>query len=220
MTNHQTIADKLNSNVAPVGKRFSMTRTNYINVLPADKVVHAFEDVAIVAYTYISRKGDPALMAFVGKSNKPAIYCAYFTIEQRDKALNALVEAQRSRKDRMAKRKLERSLPHTLCVGDILVASWGYEQTNINFYQVTKLVGVRMVEIREIASQSVHNHMTYDDVVAVPDAFLQKSHLNGYKDNEPVRKLVNNNRVKVFEFADAYKWDGRPCYETNPQFGH
>ncbi len=35
-------------------------------------------------------------------------------------------------------------------IGDIFVNSWGYEQTNIDFYQVTALRGTTMVELRKL----------------------------------------------------------------------
>lgn len=41
---------------------------------------------------------------------------------------------------------------HKLAVGDVLATCWGYEQTNVDYYQVTALVGKCMVEIRQIAS--------------------------------------------------------------------
>ena len=39
---------------------------------------------------------------------------------------------------------------HSLKVGDILEASWGYEQTNNTFYRVEALKGATMVVIREV----------------------------------------------------------------------
>lgn len=39
---------------------------------------------------------------------------------------------------------------HGLKVGDLFVASWGWEQTNTNFFQVVELVGKASVRIREV----------------------------------------------------------------------
>lgn len=38
----------------------------------------------------------------------------------------------------------------TIKVGDIFVASWGYEQTNLNFFQVVKKVGKQSVRVQEV----------------------------------------------------------------------
>lgn len=114
---------------------------------------------------------------------------------------------------------------HTLKKGDILVASWGYDQTNVNFFQVTKLVGKTMVAIREIAAKSVKTHTTYDNMVAVKGKFLDRSMLGNYQDNAPARKKVRIAydgipAVKIFHHTSAYLWDGTPKYETNPMCGH
>ena len=107
--------------------------------------------------------------------------------------------------------------PRTLKVGDILHASWGYDQTNANFFQVIRLIGSTQVELREIASKSVQSEMTYDLVVPIKDQFLKTV---ASTNKESVIKTASGDRVKVYEFASARLWDGRPCHETNPMFGH
>lgn len=50
---------------------------------------------------------------------------------------------------------------HDLQVGDVVRSSWGYDQTNVNHYQVTKLIGKRTVEVRELAKhQDATGHMS------------------------------------------------------------
>ena len=39
-------------------------------------------------------------------------------------------------------------------VGDLFYASWGYDQTNIDFFQVIKLVGETSVRVRQVNPQS------------------------------------------------------------------
>jgi hypothetical protein len=48
---------------------------------------------------------------------------------------------------------------HDLKVGDVVRSSWGYDQTNVNHYQITKLIGKRTVEVRELAE---HEESTGD----------------------------------------------------------
>lgn len=40
-------------------------------------------------------------------------------------------------------------------VGDIFYSSWGYEQTNVNFYEVVALKGKKTAVIREIAGEYI-----------------------------------------------------------------
>lgn len=44
---------------------------------------------------------------------------------------------------------------HPLKLGDVLVCSWGCEQTNVNFYEVVKVAGKATVEIRELAQERI-----------------------------------------------------------------
>lgn len=41
----------------------------------------------------------------------------------------------------------------TVAVEDVFASSWGYEQTNVTFYQVVALHGKTMVTVREISSE-------------------------------------------------------------------
>ena len=42
----------------------------------------------------------------------------------------------------------------TVSVGDVFVSSWGYEQTNVTFYQVLSVHGKKTVTVREIRANS------------------------------------------------------------------
>lgn len=42
---------------------------------------------------------------------------------------------------------------HPLKVGDLLKSVWGYDQTNVDYYQVVALNGATMVTIRPIAAR-------------------------------------------------------------------
>ena len=66
--------------------------------------------------------------------------------------------------------RLHTAAPHDLKVGDILYSSWGYDQTNIDFYQVTA-VGVHSVKIREIEQKVVGGSTGSDLVTAEPGKF-------------------------------------------------
>jgi hypothetical protein len=56
------------------------------------------------------------------------------------------------REEEKQKAKAARNQPHTLKVGNILVSSWGCNQTNIDFYKIlsTTAKSIKMVEIGQI----------------------------------------------------------------------
>lgn len=93
-------------------------------------------------------------------------------------------------------------------IGDILKSSWGYEQTNVDFYQVTRISNT-FVWLREIESVVVKddgaNWMT-GKVVAVKDKFTANS-------QEFKRKLRGNDEyVRIEPYALARPWSGQPEY--------
>lgn len=61
-------------------------------------------------------------------------------------------------------------------VGDIFMASWGYDQTNVNFFQVIKLVGKCSVRIVEVTPEVIKEDST-DDMAGVFTFKLTKNPL-------------------------------------------
>jgi len=58
------------------------------------------------------------------------------------------------------------SQPHNFKVGEILYDSWGYDQTNIDFYQITR-ISKGCIWIREINLESVKD-TSYDSDQVIP----------------------------------------------------
>lgn len=88
----------------------------------------------------------------------------------------------------------------TVTIGDVFAASWGYEQTNVTFYQVEALKGKSTAVLREIRAEVVYrdNHMSGE----------KKPRLNEFVNEERLtRRIVSKYReiqVKIFDFSDAY----------------
>ena len=65
----------------------------------------------------------------------------------------ALREAGAAREGKQEASKADKGEKVNRCgvkVGDVFEASWGYEQTNVNFFQVVALVGETSVRVREV----------------------------------------------------------------------
>ena len=87
-------------------------------------------------------------------------------------------------------------------MGDILYSSWGYDQTNIDFYQVVKVLP-KSVMINKIKSEMPNGEEGFmtGKVIPVKDAFV----------GEPMLKKPNSyGSVKIASYASAYPWDGKP----------
>lgn len=99
------------------------------------------------------------LIAFSGTSAKPDMFYIYRSTEARDKAVTEWLGRIRSAKIRKLESKVAKKAasesPNPAKVGDILCASWGYDQTNIDWYEVVEVVGKSTVKIREIGAKQI-----------------------------------------------------------------
>lgn len=114
-------------------------------------------------------------------------------------------------------------------VGDILVESWGYDQTNIDFYQIVR-TSEKSVWIKEIAARQISSNGYQDQLVAAPGQFIERGYVRGGgKDNGGGRaKRVqwaewgNQPRpyVTISSYSNAYPWNGEVENQTGAGFGH
>lgn len=125
------------------------------------------------AVVYLNRNaaGKPTARGFVGKALKPAFYYSFRDIPQMMKHIAEFQSQQAEIVASKAARASERkAFRHSLQVGDVLVCSWGYDQTNIDYYQVTELHGAHFVSVREIkANCSDAGNMTGTSTPRVND---------------------------------------------------
>jgi len=165
-------------------------------------------------------------LGFRGRSIKPTFNYVFRTETERqayvDRFFASILNDSVRKTERQARRKALASQGHSLKVGDILVSSWGYEQTNIDYYQVTELIGKTMVEIRQIKAEVVGNHGFYDRVMPVKDAFCTPRFEGDTYRCLPLRKKVDpgSNSVTIHTYASAYPWDGRADEKTALGYGH
>ncbi len=62
--------------------------------------------------------------------------------------------------EKTPKKKAEKKNKYGVKVGDIFSASWGYDQTNNDFFQVIELVGETMARVREIYPEITEREAT------------------------------------------------------------
>lgn len=144
-------------------------------------------------------------IAFAGQAGKPASHYRYRTREQAIEAGNEFVASRASHAEYRAKRKAKRKAERaahvtTLEPGRILVNSWGYDQTNINYYQVISVSpSGRSCVIREIGAKSVdgEHYMT-------GYCWPLKDHFVG----EPMTKRIGEgDSVKIHDWGSwAHPW--------------
>ena len=131
----------------------------------------------------------------------------YKTAETRDANLAEIAKAVEGRLKYKAERKAERSKPHTLKPGTILYTSWGYDQTNIDFFVVVSTTA-HTVELAPIASKHTDeptgNSMAAYVVAETPARICGATS----KHRADARGSVN------IDGHYASVWDGKPKYES------
>lgn len=148
------------------------------------------------AVVYISDSPICTAVGFFGKASAPSFNYSFRSPEKRAKYVAEWFDSMAAVEASRAKRKAERyAFRHTLKVGDILSSSWGYDQTNTEFWQVTALIGDVMVELREIAQEREDTGYLCGRCTPVPGSFIGK----------PLRKRVQEgNNVRVHSCALAH----------------
>jgi hypothetical protein len=173
-------------------------------------------DAGITVFRYNGAKtGLPAAAVYSGKSENP-LWDYFFRSESaREQYIADQVEKSKAAMSaRQERAQAKRDFQHGLKDGDILYSSWGYDQTQVSWYEVVGVVGKQVI-VREVESKVVRQERGADYVVAVPGrytgAVMKKVPQKGYRD-EPY--------IKISPSQNAYPWDGKPKYETAGGFGH
>ena len=79
-------------------------------------------------------------------------------------------------------------------VGSLFVMSWGYDQTNVDAFQVTRVTpkGVYVREIKTVGVVGSNTGGMSQKVKAVKDGFATTGQWCGDENKELFRKIVNN----------------------------
>ena len=201
-----------------------MNRSRYI---PSGSAEIKLPDIEAVVYWQNSQNqatGKPVItaMAYHGKKTNYDWYLNFRTLEQREqKTYQFFAGIYEWQQAQVARRNARVEFTHGYKVGDILHTMWGYDQTNIEFWQVTKIISSKMIEVREVASGGEQTGFMCGDTWPIPGGFISK----------PVRCLVTGSKgrgeledkgsihVPAYEGAKerhctAWAWDGRKMHNS------
>lgn len=128
---------------------------------------------------------------------------------------------------KIAKRENKKSnFEFDVKIGDIFVIDWGYEQTNLNFFQVVKLCGTKSVRVVEVHLTPIESHymsgdarfVTFDINSATP---LDRSHFikdqtNGdlFRVKSYDKDAFNNPSICISGRYPGSKYYGGQRYES------
>lgn len=179
----------------------------------ATKVVYAAgAGVAFVSYC-ADREGVagrfPWLVnAYKWNAKNNVFYYSYPNEEKAAKSAETFLNNCLEHKKSVAERRAARSGGHSLKVGDILCASWGYEQTNVDYYKVTKTTKCT-VDLVKIGKKSAGADRVSPDPSVV---MAEKTY---------TKKRVNDKWVRVDDVRRAsLVAPNSTTYETPWNMGH
>lgn len=93
-------------------------------------------------------------------------------------------------------------------LGAILVSSWGYDQTNVDFYVVVEMTA-KMVKLLPMLKKSCRNQAEGFSTMAGETRATKSIEFRA----EVVKRKISN-WIKVTECSHARLWDGKKQYES------
>ena len=156
--------------------------------------------------------GIPVVKVYCGKRQKPDGWYRFpkgaKDAERYIKEYFEGVQAhEKVKADYAARKKAEAD---ELQVGGIYYTSWGYDQTNVDFYQVVERTA-KMVKYIAIGKTAYSTGCAAaDKVVADPEIKVKKVYT----------AKINGNGWRISSFEFATPWDGKPKHQTAYGWGH
>ena len=121
--------------------------------VPANSRAVPYDDIEAIVYIYAGSDGRPVALAYRGTARKPVFHLRFGTESALLEYVDRWVKGRQARDSAMrAEREARRAEGHGFAVGDVVVSSWGYEQTNIDFYEVVRVLSPKTVAVRQIAA--------------------------------------------------------------------
>ena len=167
----------------------------------------------IVAYNDL-RDGDSThfqLKGWYGKAripNKALSGCYFRTAERRAEKVNTVAANLIYHEELKIARRKERSSVEASdfwTVGDVVEYSWGYDQTNVDFFQVTRVMK-KSIEVASISQKS-------DDCGGPTGGKCQPVRYENL--GKRLRKRVGANGHIYFDHGCGVKWDGKPVWTSS-----
>lgn len=144
----------------------------------------------------------------------------YFqTEERRSQWIKEKIEQLEQRKQEKqqqaaTKKQIRENMNHSFEVGQIYYDSWGYDQTNIDFYQIIEVKN-KSVVIRRIEGEQVPNTEGFMSAMVRP----VKDHFIGEPELKPILFMMNNDQPSFYikskwGWISRYRNGEKGCYTS------
>jgi hypothetical protein len=155
-------------------------------------------------------------ICYRGKASKPTWHYSFRTEEALKAKIEETLRQEMDAAERKAKRQADKKAAcasHDVKPGDVFRASWGYDQTNIDYYQVVSVSG-QMATVRAINCMSEETGFMSGESVPALDHFI----------GEPFRVKIQKWDIKsepyfkVASYANAYRMKPVAMVGNRPVF--
>ncbi len=177
-----------------------------------------------VAYVWIeNRNGKLVILAkgFTGKRNKADFFFNFGNVEKRDAHVAKFLEEADATFNRKVKVKVEAKAVkasldcrNDLPIGSILVQSWGWEQTQIDFFQVVEHISRTKLKVQKIGATSVPHQGGYSSMSdhCIADPTHKGEILEVRQDGKGSISVPDTAGYAWGKSATL--WDGKPRYRS------
>lgn len=184
----------------------SASRASYLHRITAPTFSESLPDGSLaMAYEEAGRAYG---IAFAGTAGRPSHYYRYRDMARAIEAAQQFLAGRRAHAERTAARRAERTAYQTkLQPGTVLRSMWGYDQTNIDYYQVVEVSASRKtVKIRPIAQRSVdgEQYMT-------GSCWPLADHFTG---PAMVKRISQGDCVHLTSYSSASPWEPKADHWT------
>lgn len=171
--------------------------------IPDNALSQSYDHIKAVVYC-CDKDNKFLAMGFSGKRSKPDFYYSFSSQQNQENYIKRWVNVlERYQEKKNELKRVQKEFYHTLKVGEILYSSWGYDQTNIDYYEVVEVKSKKSVVIQKIAC-------SISDNGSMSGSALPKK--GAYCGDKMLKRVSVGNTVRVENGYTASRWDGEPKY--------
>jgi hypothetical protein len=180
--------------------------------IPANAIRDPRSNEHAEVYSYATAGAFYAI-AFTGTAGRPAWHYRFGKESAREARIADLFAAVERAQEYKQSRKVKQGA-HDVKVGDVFRCSWGYDQTNIDYYQCVELRGTQTMIVREIQQESQETLSMQGECVPIPGKWATEA---DYSADGEVYKAQHGHYPRKLKAARTVRiqlYNGKPCFRV------
>lgn len=171
------------------------------NYIPNYTEVIERKDLKLTIYLYINSKDKPCAISYRGIGAKPKWAYSFKDELERKKYIDNNIEDIEEFMKAQNEEKIE--YQNKINIGTVLYSSYGYEQTNISFFQVVEKKGIT-IKLRQLNYDLTLTGDMCGKVTPIIDSF---------NTDKIITKRISR-YMKFSSYESLHLWEGNPLYKS------